>query len=58
MKTENKSVKIPLNSYMQLEEIRLRLIQRRLFFNKGELLSFAVSFLQKHLNGEVKRNED
>jgi hypothetical protein len=49
MNTTTKSVKIPLNSYLQLEEIRLYLIQKRLSFTKGEIITYSLDFLRKQL---------
>ncbi len=50
MKNQYKSVKIDYASYLQLEEIRLALLQRKLNMKKNEVLSYALLNLYKKLN--------
>jgi hypothetical protein len=45
----NKSVKIPLNTYVQLERIRIMLIQREFYLKKNEVMTYALSNLYKTL---------
>lgn len=54
-----KSIKIQLECYLQLEEIRLMLLKKRSFYHysKLEVLSFAVNKLHKSLFLEGNKDE-
>ena len=51
MASIEKSVKISDNSYLELEEIRLLLLKKKLHLKKNEVLSYAITKLKALLGG-------